>query len=139
MVYSLTSPTSRTVARHGPQPRRNVQQGGHQQGVDERQAREASSNEFPHREAEHGSDEHEEPNEDLKAQGHRAIGAHHREVGLDVPDDGHHKLGERLLLLMAGTDGRQAVQTLPELLEDQRPCNAVKPSKFPSRRVAELP
>ena len=40
---------------------------------------------------------------------------------------------------MVGTDGRQAVQTLPEFLEDQQPCHVVKPSKLPSRRVVELP
>ena len=39
------------------------------------------------------------PTEDLKAQGHRAIGAHHREVGLDVPVDGHRKLEERFCCL----------------------------------------
>ena len=41
------------------------------------------------------------------------------------------------LLLVVGTGGRQAVQTLLELLEDQRQCNSVKPIWFPSRQIVE--
>ena len=94
--------------------------GGHLQGVGERQAREASSGEVPRRNTEHASDELEEPTEELKAQGHPAIGAHHREVCVDVPVDDHRRLGERLLLLLFGTDGRQAIQALLELPNNVR-------------------
>ena len=76
----------------------------HLQGVGERQAREASS----------GSDELEEPTEELEAQGHPAIGAHHREVCVDVPVDGHRKAGRQTIQILLELPSNLRGQELPQ-------------------------